>query len=285
MDKLSNSIFNFATETLSKSAARFLNVIFLKWLGKSYAQSKAEAENVYDAVRHEGEIARQVREPILIQLEQEKLYRQYTNLGDTLRKATPLITAPESKIEDDNDVFWNLLEHAKDISNEEVQTLISKILAGEYNKPGTYTMSTLQILKMLGKDDLESFERIAGLRIHNVMIPVDFFGFLYDAPAVRREYGLGYDSLQALQSLGLILSNSITNQIPNPDDNEYQVQYFDKVWTFVLENKDLEHTQIPSYYQLSIAGNQIIQHLSPKYNEVYYQWLLKHYRWPNYKVK
>ena len=284
MDKLSKPIINLATETLSQSAAKFLDMVFVKWLGKSYAQSKAEAENEYDAVRQKGEIARKLKEPILIQLEQEKLYRQYTNLGDTLRKAAPLITAPESKIEDDNDVFWNLLEHAKDISNEEVQTLISKIIAGEYNKPGTYTMSTLQILKMLGKDDLESFERIAGLRIHN-MIPVSFFGFLYDALATRLKSGLSYDSLQALQSLGLILSNSITNQIPNPDNNEYQVRYFDKVWTFVLENKDLEHTQIPSYYQLSIAGNQIIQHLSPKYNEVYYQWLLKHYRWPNYKVK
>ena len=116
------------------------------------------------------------------------------------------------------------------------------------------------------------------------MIPVGFFGFRYDALTVRRKSGLSYDSLQVLQSLGLILFNSLTSQISNPSQ-EYKIQYFDKAWTFVLENKELKSVQFPNYYELSIAGNQIIQHLSPKYNDVYYQWLLKHYRWPNYKIK
>ena len=57
--------------------------------------------------------------------------------------AAALITSSENKISDENDVFWGFLEHSKEISNEEMQRLIAKIIAGEYNSPGTYSMSAL----------------------------------------------------------------------------------------------------------------------------------------------
>jgi len=66
----------------------------------------------------------------------------------------------------DNDFFRNTVEHAKTISNEEVQELIAKIIAGEYNNPGSYSMSTLNCIKMLGKKEIELLERMGSLIIN-----------------------------------------------------------------------------------------------------------------------
>ncbi len=277
-------IVDLVKETTSKPVTSFSEFVSLKLFGKTNAKLRAEAENEYEKVKQEGEIARNAREPFIIQLETAKAYRQYTNLGSTLVKATPSITATEAKIGDDNDVFWGLLEHAKDISNERMQDLIAKIIAGEYNAPGTYTMSTLQILKMLGKSELELFEKIASLIVDNDRIPGKLFAFGENEKVVMNNLGLDFGLLQTLQSLGLILPNDMTRSIPNPDKKDLNVRYFDKRLTFTPENENYKDIRLPSFYGPSNVGKQILQHLNPKYNEVYYQWLKKHYKVPNYKL-
>lgn len=277
-------IVDLAKETASKPVTSFSEFISLKLFGKSNAKLRAEAENEYDKVRQEGKIAREAREPFIIQLETMKAHRQYTNLGNALVKATPLITATEAKINDDNDIFWGLLEHAKDISNEQMQDLIAKIIAGEYNVPGTYSMSTLQILKMLGKSELELFEKIASLIVDNDRIPQELFGLGENQKVVMNNLSLDFGSLQALQSLGLILPNDMTRSIPNPDKKNLQVGYFDKQLVFAPENENYKEIKLPSFFGPSIVGRQILQHLNPRYNEAYYQWLREHYKVPNYKL-
>src|SRR5690606_3497355 len=75
--------------------------------------------------------------------------RHTTNLIDTATKSSKYIDQDKPhEINMDNDFFWNTVEHAKTISNEEMQELVAKIIAGEYNQPGTYSMSTLQTLRM-----------------------------------------------------------------------------------------------------------------------------------------
>ena len=81
-------------------------------------------------------------------------FRDKANVLNTLAKATDYVKENfEREIEFDEDVFWNLIEHSKTISQEEVQDLVAKIIAGEYNQKGTYTTHTLQVLKSLGRDE------------------------------------------------------------------------------------------------------------------------------------
>ena len=278
-------IVDLVKETTSRPIASFSEFIALKLFGKTNAKLRAEAENEYEKIKQEGEIARQAREPFIIQLEITKAHRQYTNLGNTLVKAAPLITAIEVKIEDDNDVFWGLLEHAKDISNERMQELIAKIIAGEYNAPCTYAISTLQILKMLGKSELELFEKIASLMVDNDRIPHKLFALGKNEEVVMNNLGLDFESLQTLQSLGLILPNDMIQSIHNPDRENLYVQYFDKKLIFEPENENYKEIYLPGSYGPSNVGRQILQHLNPKYNEAYYQWLKDHYKVSNYKLK
>lgn len=85
-----------------------------------------------------------------------------------------------------------MLEHAKDISNDEIQELIAKIIAGEYNSPGTYSMSTLHTIKMLGKNELMLFERICSLLIDEDKIPAEIFAIPDDAKEIMDELKIDF---------------------------------------------------------------------------------------------
>jgi hypothetical protein len=276
------SLAELAKAITPKPVADFSELISLKLFGKSLARLKAEAESEGEAVKQQGEIQREVQRPFIVEIETAKAYRQYSNLGSTLQKATVHIRAPKKVMRDDNDVFWGLLEHAKEISNEEMQNLIAKIIAGEYNNPDTYSMCTLQILKSLGKKEIELFEKVCSLLLPGNMLPHALFTKKEVEKDFMKSLGIHFGSLQTLQGLGLFLPNEMTNMAPNPEKIKYKVVYMGEKLTFECENENTD-LQIPDYYGLSEAGEQILQHLNPKKIDGYIDWLKNNYTIPNYR--
>ncbi|MBI2278542.1 MAG: DUF2806 domain-containing protein [Candidatus Brennerbacteria bacterium] len=278
-------IIDLANQVASKPVASFSEFISLKLFGKTIARLKAQAENEYDATKQHGEIERRIQEPFIVQIETAKAYRQYSNLGNVLMKATPLISAIENKVEDDNDVFWGLLEHSKEISNEEMQVLIAKIIAGEYNVPGTYSMSTLQTVKMLGKKELKLFERVAGLLVDDYFLPKELFRGQDSVEALMKKMEVDFGDLQTLQSLGLVLPNDMQTTMKNNEKKNISINYFQKRLTFIPQDDAHLDVKTPAFYCLSPVGEQISKHLNPSYVEDYYIWLRQNYKIPHYKLE
>lgn len=211
--------------------------------------------------------------------------RHTTNLIDAAVRSSKYIDQNKpNDIKMDNDFFWNTLEHAKTISNEEMQELVAKIIAGEYNQPGTYSMSTLQTIKMLGKTELELFERICSLCIDKVRIPKEIFFLSESVAPILNKMGIHFGSLQALQSLGLFLPNDMTHKIENPTKKNIPIMYFDKVILFKPTHETNHTFSSPVYFELSNTGKQIVEHLNSIYIEDYYKWLTKNYKIANYEV-
>lgn len=278
------SLVELAKAITPKAVSDFSELISLKLFGKSLAKLKAEAENVSEDIKQVGEIKREVSKPFIIEIETAKAYRQYSNLGVTLQKATEYIQNPTDKIKDDNDVFWGLLEHSKEISNEQMQDLIAKIIAGEYNNPETYSMNTLQVLKSLGKKEIELFENMCSLLLYDNKLTNELFTDKNDVHEIMKKLDLDFGKLQELQGLGLFLPNSMmTAPLKNPSKLKFEMRYFDEIFHFecVNENTDIN---LPSYYGLSIAGLQILKHLNPKKEILFVEWLKNNYKIPNYKL-
>jgi len=277
-------IVDLVSQTVSKPITSFSEFISLKLFGKTNARLRAEAENEFEKEKQRGEVERKIQEPFIVQIETARAYRQYSNLGNALLKAVPMITAVENKVADDNDVFWGFLEHSKEVSNEEMQELIAKIIAGEYNAPGTYSMSTLQTVKMLGKSELELFEKICSFLVGNNQIPTKLFSLLGILRDLMNDFRVGFGSFQTLQSLGLFLPNSMVKSIKNLGKKNFKLAYFDKSILFIPENKNYLKSKTPAYFGLSLVGKQILKHLNPQYNEKYFVWLKENYKIPNYKI-
>lgn len=212
--------------------------------------------------------------------------RHTTNLIDTATKSAKYIDPEKSNdIKMDNDFFWNTIEHAKTISSEEMQELIAKIIASEYNNPGNYSMRTLQTIKMLGRNELELFEKICSLCINSNEIPKEIFSLPENIKSFMQSLNIDFESLQSLQNLGLFLPNSMTRNIENTEKKNYEMNYFDKSLIFTPTHESYFTINLPGFYALSNTGEEIIRHLNPKFQEDYYKWLKINYKISNYSLK
>lgn len=211
--------------------------------------------------------------------------RSTENLIDTAVKSSKHIDPHKSNdIKMDNDFFWNTIEHAKTISNDEVQEVVAKIIAGEYNEPGTYSMSTLQTLKMLGKSELELFERMCSLCVNDSLIPQSVFTLDNNTESILKLLEVDFGSLQYLQILGLFFPNSMGQTQQNFKKNNIGLNYIDKDLIYEPIHGSNFEFNLMGYYQLSLTGEQIIKHLNPKFLEEYFEWLKEYFKIPNYKL-
>jgi hypothetical protein len=281
MDKIPKPIRDLAEKTLSNAANKFVDFVITRYTGKSIKVFEAEGNIEADKIITKWE---KLEKPFWLEAEANKVIGQYTNLGNTLVKAAPLIKVPRNNLTEDSDLFWGLLEHSKDISSQEMQNLISKIIAGEYNVPGTYSMCTLQAIKMLGKNELELFERIGTLIINSDQIPQGIFTIPISVKEILKDISIDFGSLQTLQSLGLFLPNQMAINIQEWDEKEFMLTYMDESIKYLPTDSNIKEITLPSFYALSNTGKQIFQHLQPKKSDNYFIWLKENYKIPGFGI-
>ena len=75
------------------------------------------------------------------------------NIESIIGKSIPEISDNANPNGIDNDWLLNYFDNAKFISNELIQNLWAKLLAGEANKPGSISKKTLKVLSDLDTED------------------------------------------------------------------------------------------------------------------------------------
>ena len=66
----------------------------------------------------------------------------------------------ETDIQHNFDWFMRFYEIVGNISDEKVQDIWAKIMAGEINNPNSYSLKTIDILKNIGKQEAELFSNV-----------------------------------------------------------------------------------------------------------------------------
>jgi hypothetical protein len=62
----------------------------------------------------------------------------------------------------------HFFDYARFVSDEEVQSIWGKVLAGEVQNPGHFSLRTLDVLRNLSKHEAQLFQRVARFRIYNI---------------------------------------------------------------------------------------------------------------------
>lgn len=271
-NSLPEPIKNLGKAALSKAADKFVDFIITKSTGKSIKIFEAEGDIEADKVRSRWE---EIEKPFWLQAEAVKMGRQYNNLGMTLKKAAQNIETEENRITADNDFFWGLTEHAKEITNEKMQDLIAKIMAGEYNTPGSYSMSTLQIIKSLSKTDLDSFAFFGSFYLSEFGFLEDFFSMEKSAMETRQKLGINYSDFLELQNLGLIQAGNYTVAIDREKGSTITI-FTAGGKMIVKATRDFKNWNFPPCHNLTSAGREILHHLPIKKSEIFVEWLKKY---------
>src|SRR6266851_8860849 len=122
----------------------------------------AKAEAQADRVRAESqiEISDIQRRAFRRFLDEEG--KKQKNIEDITGKALPQLEENSQPNEVEDDWITNFFDRCRLISDDEMQGLWSRVLAGEANAPGTYSKRTVNFLSDLDKGDAELFTHLCG---------------------------------------------------------------------------------------------------------------------------
>ncbi|MFZ7131930.1 MAG: DUF2806 domain-containing protein [Eubacteriales bacterium] len=154
---------------------------------------------------------------------------RFENYQGILDKALPLIgTNSDDSFPSDVDADWLRLHYEKSsiCSDEEMQLLWAKILAGEFSKPNSFSKQALVIVEQLGKEDAFSFTKFCSCLFEfDGLLAACYFS---DQKALKM-LGVSYYSVMQLESFGLIklLSSYMDSIGVESSEPKLNYKYFD----------------------------------------------------------
>ena len=198
----SNSLINLGNlakpaDTLVKKVSDAVGGLFAPYQLKRMA--KAEAEAVMIKAQSDIAISDLHRRAARRWIEEEA--QRQKNMEEITAKALPQLNEQANPASIENDWLVNFFDKSRIVSDNEMQALWSRVLAGEANTPGSYSKRTVNFLSDLDKVDANLFTKLCGFgwNIGN-LVPL-----MFDAQAeMYNTHGINFNTLNHLESIGLI---------------------------------------------------------------------------------
>lgn len=251
------------TERLSADSMRQKMV---QWFAK--AGVTPVLDNAFDT-----EINQRVRRHQAVKA-QRKMRNLETILGLSLD-----YSLEQSRTEElDPDWFFSFVDMAEEVNSPSMQELWGKIFAVEISRPGTFSLTTLQILRSLTQKDAHIFKTAVSLasRKKGEFVPKLVFGY-HQRPSFwsvfrlkkdhylnLAEFGLGYPDLLSLMNLGLIYNTEIESGELN---TEARSQW--RVGSETLHLSPKRSGLAIQYYKFTATGAELFKLVSGKSNNHY----------------
>jgi len=249
------SMFNLGdlskpADTLIKKVSVAIGGMFEPWQIRRVAKAKAEADLI--KVRSEIEITDLHRRAMRRFVEEEASRQE--NMESITVRSLPLLGENSDPSRMDDDWVTNFFDKARIVSDQEMQDLWAKVLAGEANAPGTYSKRTVNALGDLDKKDAELLQALCGFgwRINKKFAPL-VFELQHE---VYTKQGITFESLTHLDSIGLINFSNISGYTFNGVPKTLIVSYYDQPLQVTMERE--KDNKLPiGHAILTKIGNEL----------------------------
>ena len=251
-----NSIVNFGDLTkpatvLIEKISDAVGGLFKPYQVKRIAKAEAEAQLI-DA-ETQIQITDLHRRAMHRFVEEEA--QKQSNIEDITKNSLPLLEDHSKPDELNDDWITNFFDKCRIISDKEMQQLWSSVLANEANQPGTYSKRTVNLLSDLDKSDAALFTKLCGFgwMIGNVC------PLVYDSQnKIYNDLGINFNSLQHLDSLGLVNFNPISKFHRTGIPKNITIHYFGTPVILALPKDDENNFEL-GHVTLTNAGQQLAQ--------------------------
>jgi hypothetical protein len=206
---VSNSLVNLGdlakpADTLIKKVSKGIDGIFLPF--QTVRLAKADAKAALIKAQSEVEVTDIQRRAIRRWLNEEEQKQQ--NIEDITRKSFQYLHDDTDAGNMDDDWVTNFFDKSKIVSDQEMQVIWARVLAGEANSPGTYSKRTVNSLADFDKRDAILFSKLCGFcfwgKIDSDSSEI-FFPLIFKSNAdIYSNAGINFSILQHLDSIGLI---------------------------------------------------------------------------------
>lgn len=169
----------------------------------------------------------------------------------------------------DEDWLTRFFDIVGDVSSEDMQLVWSKILAGEIEQPGKFSLRTLETIRNVSKSEAEMFQKVVPLVMKSGTGSETRY-FIFSNADILEKYGVSYNILLQLRECGLLsasesssLGGSVLNQ------KEHFVAHNDKKMIIVWGINDTEVKFFYSVYMLTRVGSELYSILEHRCNDEY----------------
>lgn len=263
MDNLVNVNVDLApSEKLSEVISTALGAWMAPWSMKRLAKAEAEAERIKaiesaktEALLTGDEERYQTLSSIGKRVIAKEIKRQ-KNIENVVEVANQTI-AEESKVSSDPvnpDWATRFFDIAQDISDEAMQDLWGRILAGEVTRPNSYSMRTLEVLRNITREEAQLFEKIA----QYVLYGSSYYIYRF-SDSTNEKSPIEYADIARLIEIGLLQAgNTVSQNYYNPGGATSDVHLFYgfKYVAFIKITPEIKQLSFP-IYSLSKAGEEL----------------------------
>ena len=192
--------------------------------------------------------------------------RRQQNIESIVAEAYCVLEGKEKVTKEpvNQDWLFNFFNNAGDITDEKMQKIWGKILAGEVEKPNTYTLRTLNTLKNITSVEAKLFEEVA---------PFICYGngnnFLPNDSDLLKKYGISFEKLLKLEDCGLISLNGFVSIVL---DGTQAAVHTDNL-VFYMKGKGSV-----GVYIITECGNQILRAIKDRFknnNDFFFEFFRK----------
>ena len=197
-----------------------------------------------------------------------KEIKRQNNIDNIAQIAAEQISQEEHISEEQVDEDWStrFFNIVEDISDEEMQKLWGRILAGEVKQPKSFSLRTLELLKNLSKNEAEVFTLASTLVISSRNSPFLFRG---DDNEVLTKYGFSFEHRLLLTELGILQAETNITRNFQTLANDY-VTYFEsgKYLIKTVKKANSEMNNLP-IYRFSKIGEELLKLITSNINDSY----------------
>ena len=169
----------------------------------------------------------------------------------------------------DPDWITRFFDIAQDISNEQMQELWGRVLAGEVKQPGAFSLRTLEALRNVTSEEAQLFENIACYVFH--------YGrcYIYNGLLEDGYEDLQYGAIICLMEMGVIQSVTDAGIILKQKGEKYDHLYIFGDYVYLFSFPDyFKELRIP-VYPLTLSGCELFKLTNTEPNYDYFHSVIK----------
>lgn len=203
----------------------------------------------------------------------EEEAKKQSNIEAITQNALPLLEEKSTPETVADDWITNFFDKSRIVSDAEMQSLWSRVLAGEANAPGAFAKRTVNLLADLDKEDALLFMHLCGFgwMIGNVC------PLIFDVEAsIYNNQGINFNSLSHLESLGLLQFNHLSGFRRLGIPKVATVFYYGRPITLTFP-KDSDNDLELGKVRLTRAGQQLASVCAPTPVQGFFEYVEK--RW------
>ncbi len=166
----------------------------------------------------------------------------------------------------------------KDISDEDIQKIWGRILAGEIKEPNSYSYRTLEKLKNMTQKEAECFQLVSSLALQNSRRY-----FIGSDKELMHKYDAYFSYILQLEEYGLMSMQNLTLTL-HVSSSQMDTIYGSGIIGIIKGKDETPRKVVLQIYTFTESGKQLISAIKPKEKTQYVIDCLDHIRKNNQMV-